>query len=38
MGCGAIKPMHGTSTEIKRMYVSPKARGNGIATKILKEL
>ncbi|WP_298476526.1 GNAT family N-acetyltransferase [uncultured Maribacter sp.] len=38
VGCGSIKPMNTSSTEIKRMYVSPKARGNGIATKILKEL
>ena len=38
VGCGAIKPLNTSSMEIKRMYVSPKTRGKGIATKILKEL
>jgi len=38
VGCGAIKPIEESSMEIKRMYVSPKTRGKGIATKILKEL
>lgn len=38
LGCGAIKPFDETSTEIKRMYVLPTYRGQGIAGKILKEL
>lgn len=38
VGCGALKPLNETSMEIKRMYVSPKVRGKGIATTILKEL
>ncbi|RKR13395.1 acetyltransferase (GNAT) family protein [Maribacter vaceletii] len=38
VGCGAIKPIEESSMEIKRMYVSPKAREKGFATKILKEL
>lgn len=38
VGCGAIKPLNTSSMEIKRMYVSPKTRGKGIATRILKEL
>lgn len=38
MGCGAIKELNENSMEVKRMYVSPQARGKGIATKVLIEL
>lgn len=38
VGCGALKALNSSSTEIKRMYVSPRVRGKGIATSILKEL
>lgn len=39
VGCGCFKPMDETgSIEIKRMYVSPAARGRGIAGLILNEL
>lgn len=38
VGCGAIKPYDNTSTEIKRMYVLPTHRGQGIAGHILNEL
>ena len=38
VGCGAIKPFDEISTEIKRMYVSPTHRGQGIAGQILQEL
>lgn len=38
VGCGAIKPYNDTSTEIKRMYVLPTYRGQGIASLILNEL
>jgi putative acetyltransferase len=38
VGCGAIKPFDETSTEIKRMYVLPTHRGQGIAGEILGEL
>lgn len=38
IACGAIKKMDATSYEVKRMYVVPEARGNGVATRILKEL
>jgi len=37
-GCGAIKAYTPAIMEIKRMYVSPRSRKNGIATKILAEL
>lgn len=37
-GCGAIKELESDVTEIKRMYVLPNSRGQGIATEILKEL
>jgi len=38
LGCGAIKEFDSTSMEVKRMYVLPEARGQGLATLILKEL
>ena len=38
VGCGAIKKLSSETMEIKRMYVSPKGRGNGIGTKILLAL
>ena len=38
VGCGAIKPFDFETMEIKRMYVSPKKRGTGVAQKILHEL
>lgn len=38
VGCGAIRPMDDTTTEVKRMYVAPEARGMGIATQILAKL
>ena len=37
-GCGAIKPFLPNQMEIKRMYVDPEYRGQGIATSILAEL
>jgi len=38
IGCGAIKKFNSEAMEIKRMYVSPKGRGNGTGTKILFSL
>ncbi|MBU3027090.1 MULTISPECIES: GNAT family N-acetyltransferase [Zobellia] len=38
VGCGAIKEFDTDSVEVKRMYVSPKTRGQGVATLLLKEL
>lgn len=41
VGCGAVKEMRGTQGaygEIKRMYVSPTARGHGLAKKMLTYL
>lgn len=38
IGCGAIKAFNDTTMEVKRMYVSPKQRGKGIAKLILAEL
>jgi putative acetyltransferase len=38
VGCGAIKENSPDALEIKRMYVRPDRRGEGIATIILKEL
>lgn len=38
VGCGAFKFYKDEIAEIKRMYVDPKMRGKGIASKILIEL
>lgn len=38
VACGAIKEFGPDTMEIKRMYVNPKNRGKGIATKILSAL
>jgi GNAT superfamily N-acetyltransferase len=38
IGCGAISKYDNSSIEIKRMYVSPEARGQRIGEKILSEL
>jgi GNAT superfamily N-acetyltransferase len=38
IGCGAISEYNSNSMEIKRMYVSPEARGQRVGEKILSEL
>lgn len=38
VGCGAIKPFSTTQAEVKRMYVHPDSRKQGIAAQILNEL
>ncbi len=38
IGCGAFKPFEEEQVEIKRMYVLPTCRGNGIGQKILAKL
>lgn len=38
VGCGAIKAFDNSSMEVKRMYVPPKERGKGYATKVLEAL
>lgn len=38
VGCGAFKEYEPETAEIKRMYVSPEKRGQGIAGQILTEL
>ncbi len=38
VGCGAIKPYDSDTVEIKRMFVLPEARGQGVATKTLSAL
>lgn len=38
VGCGAFKPFSEETLEIKRMYVLPSRRGEGIATQVLNEL
>ncbi|MEV6598619.1 GNAT family N-acetyltransferase [Actinoplanes sp. NPDC051346] len=38
VGCGALRPLDAASAEIKRMYVTPPARGTGVATRLLQTL
>nr|WP_240956378.1 GNAT family N-acetyltransferase [Micromonospora sp. HNM0581] len=38
VGCGGLRFLAAGSAEIKRMYVSPPARGTGVATAILHAL
>lgn len=38
VGCGALKPLDASTAEIKRMWVSPYARGLGIARRLLEAL
>jgi putative acetyltransferase len=38
VGCGAISPLHEGATELKRFYVEPEYRRNGIALQILNHL
>jgi GNAT superfamily N-acetyltransferase len=38
IGCGAIKYLSKKNVELKRMFTSKEARGNGIATQVLFEL
>lgn len=38
LGCGALKKYGLNSVEVKRMFVLPDSRGQGIASKILAEL
>ena len=38
VGCGAFKPFAEDTVEIKRMYVRPALRGQGIALQVLTEL
>jgi putative acetyltransferase len=38
VGCGAIRRLDGETAEIKRMYVAPSARGQGIGRALLASL
>ena len=38
VGCGAIKEYSADAVELKRMYVKPDKRGQGVATEVLKAL
>ena len=38
VGVGALKPVDDATAEIKRMYVSPSARGRGVARSLLERL
>jgi putative acetyltransferase len=37
-GCGCFKPYDAGAVEVKRMFVRPDARGNGISKMVLSEL
>jgi len=38
IGCGALRQLDPVSAEIKRMYVTPRMRGTGVATSLLRAL
>ena len=38
LGCGALRALAADAAEVKRMYVAPSARGNGVAKALLTEL
>lgn len=38
VGCGGIREYDNKTMEVKRMYVPPEKRGNGIASLVLQEL
>src|SRR5260370_5527391 len=38
VGCGAVRLLDPATVEIKRMYVEPEQRGQGVAKEILKHL
>jgi len=38
VGCGALRKLDETSAEVKRMYVAPEMRGQGVAKAVLDHL
>jgi putative acetyltransferase len=38
VGCGALRPVNATTAEVKRMYVRPEMRGQGLSRRILEAL
>jgi len=38
VACGAIRPLEGTTAEVRRMFVSRSARRQGLSTAVLQEL
>src|SRR5689334_4542222 len=38
VGCGALRRLDNSSAEIKRMYVVPGSRGQGVSTRLLRAL
>ena len=38
VGCGALRALDSATVELKRMYVVPSARGNGVGAAIVTEL
>src|SRR5687768_15258128 len=38
VGCGALRPVDATTAEVKRMYVRPDARGQGVSRRLLAAL
>jgi GNAT superfamily N-acetyltransferase len=38
VGCGMLRPLDATTTELRRMYVAPSARRGGVARALLQRL
>jgi putative acetyltransferase len=38
VGCGAVRFLDSSTAEVKRMYVSPVARGTGVGRRLLEDL
>jgi putative acetyltransferase len=38
VGCGAVRFLDASTAEVKRMYVAPAARGNGVGRRLLEDL